>query len=279
MNYTTITKQITEYKSNKQFIDLYAYAFIKYKSDNITGTSYILNNTISSNLKIPERTLSEIINRLDKYKSLLTIERKPIKEYVEKGQYFISKNIYHFNVNPTHFYFLDNSFFSLELPNEIKGFLLKLKSICKNDTNKYISKKPYKNGINKAELAKLLQIDVKTLNRLLSECETLEQIKAIDNGLLITNKCFLLNVGSTKENEIYGTIYDFCINKGTTPPERNEALIKLIKLHLSFTDKSLSALLNVKCKTLPDKTTLDYFLKALSIPKPQKKQSDFTIIL
>jgi len=279
MNYTTITKQITEYKSNKQFIDLYTYAFLKYKSDNNTGTSYILNDTISSNLKIPERTLSEIINRLDKYKSLLIIERKPIKEYVEKGQYFISKNIYHFNINPTHFYFLDNSFFSQELPNEIKGFLLKLKSICKNDTNKYISSKPVKKAINYTLLAKELKTDVKTLKRLLSECVTLEQIKAIDNGLLITNKCFLLNVGSSKENEIYNTIYDFCISKGTTPPERNKTLIKLIKLHLCFTDKSLSALLNVKCKTLPDKTTLDYFLKALSIPKSQKKQSDFSIIL
>jgi len=279
MNYTTITKQITEYKSNKQFIDLYTYAFLKYKSDNNTGTSYILNDTISSNLKIPERTLSEIINRLDKYKSLLTIERKPIKEYVEKGQYFISKNIYNFNINPTHFYFLDNSFFSQELPNEIKGFLLKLKSICKNDTNKYISSKPVKKAINYTLLAKELKTDVKTLKRLLSECVTLEQIKAIDNGLLITNKCFLLNVGSSKENEIYNTIYDFCISKGTTPPERNKTLIKLIKLHLCFTDKSLSALLNVKCKTLPDKTTLDYFLKALSIPKSQKKQSDFSIIL
>jgi hypothetical protein len=279
MNYTVITKLITEYKSNNQFIDLYTYAFIKYKSDNITGTSFILNETISRNLKIPERTLSEIISRLEKYKSLLTIERKPIKEYVEKGQYFISKNIYHFNINPTNFYFLDNSFFDLELPNEIKGFLLKLKSVCKNDTNKYIAQKPYKKGINKAELAKLLQTDVKTLNRLLSECETLGQIKPIENGLLITNKCFLLSVKNTIENTIYNTIYNFCIEKGTTPPEKDIKAIVQIKYYLDMYGKELTTLLNERCKSLPQSTTLDYFLKVLHIAKSQKRQSDFILIM
>ena len=46
---------------------------------------------------------------------------------------------------------------------KLKNFLLKLKTICKKETNKYISENPHLDGLNKTELSKKLGIDEKTL--------------------------------------------------------------------------------------------------------------------
>jgi len=288
--YRTITKQISNYKSNNQFIDIYTYGYIESKSDFNTGISNVSTERIRKDTGIAEKTLSSVIGRLEKHNELITIERKASQEHVLKGEYFIKNNSYQFNIKPVNFYFLDNSFFELDIPNKIKGFLMQLKSVCKNNTNKYISKKPIQNGINKTELSKLLNTDVKTLNSILLECVTFKQIRFIDNGILILNKCFLLNVQETRENEIYNTIYNYCIELGNIPPERKENVIREIKfkyLHSNneletysnyTTDKaeflksnSIIDILQERCKNLPDHSTLEYFKKVLGIGKVEIK--------
>ncbi|MBP1631383.1 MAG: hypothetical protein H6Q15_2276 [Bacteroidetes bacterium] len=277
MNYTIITKQIKDYKSKNQFEDIYIYSFIKLNSDFKTGVSIITEKILADKIKVPERTIKSIIGRLKKYPDLIRIEQKPIKEHIEKGEYYFLKNFYSFNLKPENYFILDNSFFYLDIPIKIKGFLLKLKSVCKNDTNKYISDKPYKGGINKADLARKLNIDKDTLNNYLNDCLALKQIRYIDNGLLITNKCFLLSVSENKENEIYNTIYDFCLDKGCVPPERNKDAI--MRIMLLNNPEPLKNILENKCKTLPENVSFEYFLKVLSIKKTEIKQPNFQIIL
>lgn len=277
MNYTTITKQIKDYKSKNQFEDIYIYSFIKLNSDFKTGVSIITEKILADKTKVPDRTIKSIIGRLKNYPQLIRIDQKPIKEHIEKGEYYFIKNYYTFNLKPENYFFIDNSFFYLDIPIKIKGFLLKLKSVCKNDTNKYISEKPYKGGINKADLARKLYIDKDTLEKYLNECLALKQIRYIDNGLFITNKCFLLSVADNKENEIYNTIYEFCLDKGTVPPERNkDAIMRIIFLNNA---EPLKEILENRCKTLPENISLEYFLKVLSIKKTEFKQPNFQIIL
>lgn len=75
----------------------------------------------------------------------------------------IQKNYYKFNLNPENFFFVYNDFFNLNLPNELKGFLLLLKAICSNNSNAYTSEKTIKGSINKSELSRLLNMNVKTI--------------------------------------------------------------------------------------------------------------------
>lgn len=293
MSYTTITKGINVYNNRNQFTDIYTYAVIKRNSDFKTGISIITIDKLHELTTIPTRTLTEVIKRLDGANELVKIERTPISEHVQNGEYYFKKNQYQFDVNPAHHFFLDNDFFKMDLPVKTKGFLLQLKSVCKNDTNKYISAKPTKNGINKTELANRLNIDTKTLTNLLDECVHNKQIKHIENGLLILNEYFLLSVSKKMDNEIYNTIYRFCIDKGAVPPERDKAIIESIKYkyHVSEstliqekkrTDVDIESLkamhlrtvLNQRCQTLPEYVTLDYFLKVLDVHKPHKAIND-----
>jgi hypothetical protein len=298
MKYSLITKQICNYKSNNQFLDIYSFALIKSNSDIKTGISIITIETLKKLTGIPERTISSIISRLEKHPELLRIERKPIKERIEIGQYYFKKNYYYLQTNPENYFFIDDAFFKQNIPVKTKGFLLQLKSICKNSTNKYISKNPHKKGINKTELANLLNTDTKTLSKFLDECIELKQIKLIENGLLILNECFILNVADTRENEIYNTINNFCIQKGSVPPEINKTIISEIKARYFTSNKELESIadysenttqllkqysllqtLQERCLILPEYPSLEYFLKVLDIKKVNSKKQENEITL
>ena len=93
---------------------------------------------------------------------------------------------------------------------KLKNFLLKLKTICKKETNKYISENPHLDGLNKTELSKKLGIDTKTLNKYLEMAVNAGQIKYITNGLLILNKSIIPDFKKDDtDTRIYHIIYDW----------------------------------------------------------------------
>ena len=198
-NYTTIPKEIIEYKSKSKLLDIYTFACIKSTMDYKNGISKINQRTVQEKFDIPERTLRDAILRLEEYR-LLNIQQKM---YENKNPILncksILKNYYKFNLNPDNYFFVDNNFFNMNIPKEIKGFLLILKAICLNNTNAYISSRRIKNGINKTELSHRINMDIKTIQKYLIESQKLDEIVIIDDKIIIKNNFFPIIVN--KQNK------------------------------------------------------------------------------
>ena len=114
----------------------------------------------------------------------------------EKGEIH-THNTYYFASSYPNYFYINNAFFSEDISsgiasikeaNKVKGLLLQLKAVCINETNKYISRQPYKGGVNISELSRLLKTDRDTLTRLLKLAVELKQVKYIPKGILITNR-------------------------------------------------------------------------------------------
>lgn len=307
--YTVIPKQISEYRSNSILTDIYIYACIKHSTDSKLSTDKHLISrynidTLSNRYNIPIATLKRSIHRLDC--KLLDIISK---EYSTKDreQYYngnipnsykgsVNKNYYYFDRNPTNYYLIDNSFFELDIPIKVKGLLLLIKSICKNDTNKYISSKPYNGKLNISELSDRIGMDRKTLDKYIKEAVSLKQIKYIDKGIYLLNDSFLFSVLDNRLNQIYNIITKFCLSKDRIPPDYDKYLIHQIYYHYPKSEQelqgieclnkeqvinqySLSYQLSNRCNTLPNNVTLQYFLKVLNINITKHQPSKYTIIL
>lgn len=269
-NYTIITKEINTYNTgNNICTDIYIYAYIKLCSNFKTGISNISENKLSKLTGIPIDTIKNIIPRLKDNPKLVKITTAISKTNNE----YIKKNIYTFNTDPDNYFFVDNRFYHLELPIKVKGFLLLLKSICYNGTNQITTIRSSRNGkANITEIADKLNLDRKTVTALLNECISLGQIKEIQKGYIITNDCFPLNIADTEKNYIYNTICTYCTNKSIVPPKRDEKQLNKLWMKYNIPENELpkdqkymgiSYQLNERCKTLPDKVTLNYFVKAL----------------
>ncbi len=293
MSYLVIDKRIIEYNIGKnKNEDIYLYACITLFDQKRTGIVYASENTISSKSGIPLRTVQSIISRLRECPDLIQIETKQ-EEYDKR------KNYYKFNRQPENYFFLDTRYFYLDIPPKIKGFLLRLKILCKNGTNKVITSNGKKGNPNITEIANRLQQDVGTVTNLLKRSEELGLIRKIPNGYLITNDCFLLNLGKKRKDQIYNAIYQFCIDKGVIPPERNEEILGKMYARFSIDNETLEKSLNStaknkkeffdyshlpsvlesRCKNLPEQPTLEYFLKAFNIDNPKKEKDIYPDII
>ena len=256
------------------------------------GISKINEETISKKFNIPERTLRDAVQRLEK-QSLFSIIRK---KYENKNPNIdcksILKNYYHFDLNPKNYFFVYNDFFKLDLSKDVKGFLLALKAICLNNSNTYTSIKPIKGYINKSELSRLLSMNIKTIELYLNKAEELGEITIIDNHIIVKNNCFPIRVNEQKnrlgnrETEIVNTILKICNQYNAIMPLVSEEILNRILLYYplledsirkvnddSFTKaNSLEYALNERIKSLPTQINAEYILKALNIPKLDKKE-------
>lgn len=124
---------------------------------------------------------------------------------------------------------------------------------------------------------------------------------------MIINDYFLLNLGKGKKDKVYNIIYQFCIDKGAIPPERNDTIIdkgdrhivrnpilSRISAHFNLSDDDLINLpdsptrqqfinkhhlltaLNQRCKALPKQLSLEYFLKVLKVENPTMGKNEIS---
>lgn len=175
----------------------------------------------------------------------------------------------------------------------VKNFLLKIKAICKKETNKYISESPYLDGLNKTELSKKLGIDTKTLNKYLEMAVNAGQIKYITNGLLILNKSIIPDFKEAdSDTRIYHIIYDWCIDNGVVPPDRNDEitvmedgsvrrrnrlLAKLACKLVYMKDEEIRSLLTNRITS--EEITLEYIAKVLNINNKKKEDIQYSVML
>ena len=265
MNYTVIPKSIVNFQTgNSKPIDIYVWATIKCCSNHKTNISHITEEKLSLLTGLDERTIRRVIKRL-KDAGYLTVQTT-IKEDADRG--FIKRNSYYIKPEKSNYFFLDNSYFKRNYPAKIAGFLLLLKAICLNNTDTI--------QWSNSQIAKGIGLSRNTTTALLNECLQLGLIKPISNGYELTAGCFINSAVRKTDAGIYKEICDFCKSKGITPPiwdkrAMSVLLTKYNSIGLSASEPiTITYQLNERCKNLPAKVSLPYFIKALDMQEQYK---------
>ena len=285
--YTTLTKDINNIDNKDAIVYAYIKSRMNYKTsiaDNIT------EKEIAEKLGISLSTVKRSVSRLKNNKNL--IDKVISNNVIAEGSYK-TYNKYHVEKCNENFFYIYNSFFNDDMNIakaseriNVKNFLLKIKAICKKETNKYISENPYLDGLNKTELSKKLGIDTKTLDKYLKIAVNAGQIKYITNGLLILNKSIIPDFKKDDtDTRIYHIIYDWCIDNGVVPPDRNDEitvmedgsvrrrnslLIEIAGKLDYMKDEEIRSLLTNRITS--EERTLEYIAKVLNIKTKKKKE-------
>ena len=260
MNYTVIPKSIVNFKTgNSKPIDIYVWATIKYCSNYKTNISHITEEKLSLLTGLDERTIRRVIKRL-KNAGYLTVQTT-VKEDADRG--FIKRNSYFIKPVIKDYFFLDNSFFNNNYPAKIAGFLLLLKAICLNNTDTI--------QWSISQIAKSIGLSRNTITALIKECQQLGLIKPISNGYELTAGCFINSSVKKTNAGIYKEICEFCKMKGVAAPKWDKRAMSVLLtkyniINLPSTEPiSISYQLDKRCKNLPEKVSLPYFIKALDM--------------
>lgn len=265
MNYTVIPKSIVNFQTgNSNPVDVYVWATIKCCSNHKTNISHIIEEKLSLLTGLDERTIRRVIKRL-KDASCLTVQTT-VKEDADRG--FIKRNSYYIKPEKSNYFFLDNSFFTKNYSAKIAGFLLLLKAICLNNTDII--------QWSNSQIAKGIGLSRNTITALIKECQQLGLIKPISNGYELTAGCFI-NSSVRKTNAgIYKELCEFCKMKGVAAPKWDKRamsvlLTKYNAIGLSRTEPiSITYQLDKRCKNLPEKVSLPYFIKVLNMQEQYK---------
>ena len=266
MNYTVIPKSIVNFQTgNSKPVDVYVWATIKCCSNHKTNISHVTEEKLSLLTGLDERTIRRSIKRL-KDAGWLTVQTI-VKEDADRG--FIKRNSYYIKPANKDYFFLDNGFFNKNYPAKIAGFLLLLKSVCLNNTDTV--------QWSNSQIAKAVGLSRNTTTALLNECRRLGLIKAIEKGYELTAGCFINSAVRKTAAGIYKEICEFCKSQGTMPPNWDKRamsvlLTKYNSINLSASEPiTITYQLNKRCKNLPEKVSLPYFIKALDMQKPYRK--------
>mgnify|MGYP002449764327 FL=1 len=266
MNYTVIPKSIVNFQTgNSKPVDIYVWAVIKCCSNHKTNISHITEEKLSLLTGLDERTIRRVIKRL-KDAGYLTVQTT-IKEDADRG--FIKRNSYYIKPANKDYFFLDNGFFKKNYPAKIAGFLLLLKSVCLKNTDTV--------QWSNSQIAKAVGLSRNTTTALLNECRQLGLIKAIEKGYELTAGCFINSAVRKTAAGIYKEICEFCKSKGAISPNWDKRamsvlLTKYNSINLSASEPiTITYQLNKRCKNLPEKVSLPYFIKALDMQKQYRK--------
>ena len=260
MNYTVIPKSIVNFQTgNSKPVDVYVWATIKCCSNHKTNISHVTEEKLSLLTGLDERTIRRVIKRL-KDAGWLTVQTI-VKENADRG--FIKRNSYYIKPANKDYFFLDNGFFNKNYPAKIAGFLLLLKAVCLNNTNTV--------QWSNSQIAKAVGLSRNTTTALLNECRRLGLIKAIEKGYELTAGCFINSAVRKTDAGIYKELCDFCKKKGVAAPKWDKRAMSVLLtkyniVNLPSTEPiSLTCQLDKRCKNLPEKVSLAYFIKALDM--------------
>ena len=115
-----------------------------------------------------------------------------------------------------------------------------------------------------------------TTTTLLNECRQLGLIKQIARGYELTAGCFINSAVRKTAAGIYKEVCDFCKAKGIAIPNWDKRamsvlLTKYNAIGVPNTEPiSLTYQLDKRCKNLPEKVSLAYFVKALDMQEQYK---------
>ncbi len=266
MNYTVIPKSIVNFQTgNSKPVDIYVWVTIKCCSNHKTNISHVTEEKLSLLTGLDERTIRRSIKRL-KDAGYLTVQTT-IKEDADRG--FIKRNSYYIKPEKSNYFFLDNSYFKRNYSAKIAGFLLLLKAICLNNTDTV--------QWNNSQISQAIGLSRNTTAVLLNECQQLGLIKAIEKGYELTAGCFINSAVKKTDAGIYKDICDFCKVKGVAVPIWDKLAMSVLLTKYNAIDVpsnepiSITYQLDKRCKNLPEKVSLPYFIKALDMQEQYRE--------
>jgi len=272
-NYIVVSKEIANKLSgNNKNRDAYVYAYIRLCSDFQTGISNVRESKLSELTGIPESSISEAIGRLKK-SGLFRVEA-----YSFRGENsIITRNRYCFAPRLKDFFYVKTEFFYEDIGDELKGFLLRLKAICINDTNFTLY------SVNR--IARELRSDNKTIKKYIDLGIKTGRLKKLDKGFALLDLNILPRWCEDRLcDEIYEAVSRYCIFRGVIPPRMDRNLLNELAVLFPVPEAemkekirenpereeiirkkySLRRNLYERCKNLPKEVdSLDYFIRAL----------------
>ena len=236
--------------------------------------SIIRNEIKDKSLKasIPEKQIADIINMKERTVNSYVSDFKNAR-LLEVAEQKKGKSDFRYNVYQ--FYYLEEDYFTIlpqlledkNISPKLKGLLLFIKANCLKGTN-------YLTFNKKEELHKLLHVGRNQLLADLKELESKGSIRYIGNSLHIINENFPLFMDPDMDNITYKIIYDFCLGHDRVPPikrvddKRKDIALSWIVGEYTNDYERLRKALNERCKTLPEKPSLEYFCQILCNKRP-----------
>ncbi len=287
-SYSIIDKRIKDYRTGKnKNTDIYFYGYLKLCSDFKTGVSHATQQKLHELTKIPLRTVQSIISRLKKT-DLIYVQTKQVK--IKRF------NVYHYDLNPENYYYVDNRLYYTNIGQKHIGFLLLIKSLCLDNSNKTL--------YNRTKIAELLNQTRGTVSNMINYLIEKKLLLELDNGFQLPANYFPLYSKDEKSEQDYenfdsmdefvlNSILDVCDQNNTVLFTPDLQPLKLIFAHYPFFEKDIKELnktaletyylpevLKKRCTKLPNKIeSLNYFLKALNVDYHVKENGKETILL
>lgn len=273
MNYSTITKEIKDWKTgNSKLTDIAVFSYIKFCSDHESHISHITEHKLAHFTGLSERSIRRSINKL---RDLGVIE---VASYtITKDEGFITRNSYKIvrkNRLDHNFFMVNRAAFFQEMQRDSKivGFIFLIKSICLNKTNKTLW--PLK------RIATEIGISYKTATKMMEQCITQGYIKENKDsqGYEIIENWFIENTLAAQESWVYNEIAKFCIERGVKPPKVEKKPLTSISWNIThWRDLEIDYVidfrlfLNKQFPTLPKTVNLMYFVKGFGLVEEYKK--------
>lgn len=291
-NYSIIDKDISKYRNGKnKNEDIFLLGYIKGCCTKFqTGESHVTQEKLVTLTGLPLRTIQSITSRL-RETNLINVET------LQKGKQKF--NVYRFNLKPTNFFFVNNSFYYTNIEQKEKGLLLLIKSLCINNTNTTL--------YNRTKIAEELGQDRGVVSKLINTLIDKNMLLELSNGFQLPANYFPLYSKDKSSNYEYeklrsedkfvlDSILELCNNKRTILFTPDLQPLKAIFAHYPFLRKNIENLndedfikkhflpvvLKTRCVTLPEKIeSLQYFLKVLNIENVSKinESKQFVITL
>ena len=287
-NYTIINKDIHKYRVGKnRNEDIYLYAFIKVCSDFKTGVSHATQERLAELTKIPLRTIQSCTKRL-KESDLIDIETTHIG--IKKH------NTYRFDTHPSNFFFVDNSFYYIDIDVKLKGLMLLIKSLCINNSNATL--------YNRTKIAEMIGQDRGTVSKMINELIEKGLLIKISEGFVLPANYFPIYSKDKRSEHSYekldscdefvlNSILEICRKKGTTLFTPDLSALKGIYAKYPLQEKDIQDLdeedlcrlylpkvLESRCSSLPNKIeSINYFSSVLNVSFVKKTKTSEEITL
>ena len=111
----------------------------------------------------------------------------------------------------------------------------------------------------------------------MEECQQAGLIKSQAKGYELTTDYFIQPAIKQTEAAIYKELCDFCKTKGVAAPRRNKVALSVLLTKYSAVGVpstepiSLTYQLNKRCKQLPEKVSIPYFIKVLDMQEQYRE--------
>lgn len=256
-----IPNRINQLTSKSKLNEIFTYAAIRSQIKNSSYRAAIPQKQLAELTGVNERTIRNYIDTLTEAGLITdTTKQHGLGEY--------DHNVYKMDYLSEDYFMMNPMMITEEsIEPKLKGLLMLIKTYCYKGTNCL----PFN---SKEHLANMLHVGKNQIASYLRELEEKGFIRIKEKTLILSKEYFYLSVKDNLYNQLYETIYDYCLSQDAVPPfkdaDRND--IGLIAAAFPHPDLLLSTLKN-RCPKLPRNVSMSYFTKVIRNREAETSES------